>query len=30
MLTNLTCMHTLEKTNVGILNTCTLCSYYCI
>jgi len=22
-------MHTFEKTNVGILNTCTLCSYYC-
>ena len=27
MLTNLTCMHTLEKTtNVGIPNTCTLCT----
>ena len=24
MLTNLTCMHTLEKTNVDIPNTCTL------
>jgi len=26
MLTNLICMHTLEITNVGIPNTCTLCS----
>ena len=24
MLTNLTCMHTVEKTNVGFPNTCTL------
>jgi len=22
-------LHALEKTNVGISNTCTLCSYYC-
>jgi len=22
-------MHTLEKTKVGIPNTCTRCSYYC-
>jgi len=26
MLTNLTCMHTVEKTNVGFPNTCTLCT----
>jgi len=26
MLTNLTCVHTLEKTNVGIPNTCTVCT----
>ena len=26
MLTNLTCMHTFEKTNVGIPNACTLCT----